>query len=291
MATLEMLHGLFGSELNQHVVCFGSMVRTLRLRGGFTLDQQPLDALADLPSQPSLLLHYAYLTRDKVGLQRLQDYIEANRRISAYVAEHAHRIGAERVLITSSGAVYNHDRSLADDLDRNPYGVLKLEDEQRFIRWAESHNAVAVIPRVFNLSGPYINKIGTYALAALILDALAGERMRIKATRPVIRSYTSIAQLVSVSLGLLLEDVTKPFIQFDTAGECEVEIGELAVRINEALGFNIPIERDEIDMSHPDRYVGDGKRYEGLTRRLAVTQDPLATQIHVTMADLRARGV
>src|SRR5271167_804969 len=65
MATLELLHGLFGERFRDRVRCFGSSARDLALRGGVTVEQKPLSSLADLRSSPTLVLHLAFLTQEK----------------------------------------------------------------------------------------------------------------------------------------------------------------------------------------------------------------------------------
>jgi len=201
----------------------------------------------------------AFLTQEKAKAMSEADYIEANRAISGRVLEALDQIGAEGVFVPSSGAVYMVDDPAAQASMRL-YGRLKLEDEAAFTAWAEAGANRAVIARVFNLSGPYINKQSSYALACFINDALAGRPIEIKATRPVYRSYVAISELMSVVFGALLDGETGA-IRFDTAGDHDYEMGQIAGAVAEALGSPAGINRATPMYGNCDRYVGDVATY------------------------------
>ena len=280
LATLEMLRDLFGARFFERVVCYGSTARTLILRDGLSVEQRPLSDLLALPAAPTLALHLAFLTQEKAKAMPEADYVEANRAISAAVLAALDGIGAEAVFVPSSGAV-----TLVDDDGAQPsmrlYGRLKLEDEAAFSGWASSRRRRAVIARVFNLSGPYINKQSSYALACFIADALSGGPVSVRATRPVLRSYVAISDLMSVVFALLTDGEKGPVL-FDTAGEREYEMTEIAEVVVDTLARGIGIDRPAIDPAAPDRYVGDGRLFARLARRFDVSLTDFPTQIRDT---------
>lgn len=284
-ASLELLAHSFGSSWHGRVEAFGSSARRLTLRDGTEIQQRALSDLRALPPQPSLLLHFAYLTREKVAGMSPDDYIETNRAITRTVLEGGVRAGVERALVTSSGAVH---AALAAPASLEPallYGRLKLEDEALFESFAQAapgRSAFAV--RLFNLSGPYLNK--PYALSSFIEQARSG-RIRVQARSPVTRSYTSVANLLGVGLGHLLNDEAKPFLCIETAGECEVEMGALAEAVRAVVNPSAIIDRAAPDGSPADRYVGDGRTYRALMQRYGVAEDLLPRQIGETADYLR----
>jgi UDP-glucuronate decarboxylase len=291
LATLELLHGLLGADLQTRVACFGSAARTLSLRVGARIDQQPLSALATLPAAPTLVLHLACLTQEKAKAMPEADYIAANRAISAAVLAALGPIGAEGVFLPSSGAVYMADDPAAQASMRL-YGRLKLEDEANFAAWSTARGRPAVVARVFNLSGPYINKQSSYALACFIADALAGRPIEIRATRPVLRSYVAISELMSVVFGALTDGQAGPVI-FDTAGDDVVEMAEIAATVEKTLPGNLGVRRSPLIEPTPDRYTGDGQAYGQLRRRFAVEPVTFAEQVAQTaryMADEAGGG-
>ncbi len=282
LATLEMLSDLLGEDFRRRVACFGARGRTLKLRGGTQIEQRPIAAMADLAAAPSLVLHLAFVTQGPAMTLDRAGYIEANLNLSATVLDVLDRIGARAVFQASSGAVH------VRDVDGGPqskglYGALKFMDEAMFADWATRRGATAVIGRVFNLSGPYINRRSSYALSSMIADALSGAPVRVRAATPVFRSYVAIEILMGVVLGLLAEP-TAGVHRFETVGGRVVEMGDLARIVAEVL--DAPgVDRPVFDSAAPaDRYVGDGRAFAALARKYGYLRRPLTTQIRQTAA-------
>ena len=284
-AASELLAHTFGPGWPGRVEAFGSSARRLTLRDGAEIEQRPLSELGALPPQPSLLLHFAYLTREKVAGMSPDDYILTNREITRTVLDAGVRAGVERAVVTSSGAVH---AALALPTSTDPallYGRLKLEDEAMFASFAgAASRRRALALRLFNLSGPYINK--PYALSSFIEQARAGH-IHVQARGPVTRSYTSVANLLGVALGYLSSDEAEPFLCIETTGEREVEMDALAEAVRAVVNPSATIDRAAPDGSPADRYVGDGRVYRALMQRHGVTEDPLLRQIADTADYLR----
>ncbi len=288
LATLELLHGLLGERFDDRVVCFGSSARWLALRGGVGIAQSPLADLTRLAPAPSLVLHLAYLTQERAKAMSPEAYAGANRAISGQVLAALDPLGARGVFLPSSGAVHAVDDEAAAASVRL-YGRLKLEDEARFAAWSDARGRPAAIARVFNLSGPYINKESSYALACFIVDALAGRPIQIRATRPVVRSYVAISELMSVVFGALTEGGAGPVL-FDTAGEHEGEMADIARVVAGALGHGAGVTRPPMGAQAPDRYVGDGAAYRRLRDEFGVSPVSFRTQVLETAAFLADRA-
>jgi nucleoside-diphosphate-sugar epimerase len=282
LATLEMLHDLFGDAIHDRVACFGSRERTLRLRDGLELTQYPLEALGALPQQPSLLLHFAFLTQEKAKILSPEAYAAANWTISLQVMTALDRIGVRGVFLASSGAVYQADDPRALKSKRL-YGSLKQEDEDRFTGWAEDGGGRLVIARIFNLTGPYINKRDSYALACFIADALAERPIQIEASHRVYRSYVAVEELMSVGLGALTAE-RSGIVRFDTAGASALEIDGVAHAVADTLAPRLAVRRAPMTRDLPDRYVGDGAAYNDLRESLGVRTVSLTDQILQTAA-------
>jgi len=208
-----------------------------------------------------------------------RDYIEINRSLSRLAAEGGAKIGVERAFVTSSGATH---AVLGAAHDADPgllYGKLKLEDEALFERFAgDKPGRRAFVARLFNLSGPYINKLDSYALASFIRQARSG-RIQVRAPHPVIRSYTSASNLLSVAMGHLLSDAAPPFLRVETAGDHEIEVGELARMVRDLVSPNAAIERNQCEKEPIDRYVGNGRDYRLLLGEHGIVEHGLRRQI------------
>lgn len=258
-AALEMADASFGDSLAERVHVFGSTRRTLQLASGRRVVSRPLGELRDLKVGPHLLVHLAFLTREHAATQSVASYVTLNEGISSVVLDHAHRSPVEAVFLPSSGAVYAADGAAAADLENNPYGALKLRDEFRFADVSPAAERAAIV-RVFNLAGPFINKGSIYALASIISDLERGGPIRLRADHPVIRSYVHVRDLVELAFAVMLGQIPGPGVPFDTAGDREIEIGDLASLTAALLGMpDTRIDRPEMAGENPaDRYVGDG---------------------------------
>lgn len=264
LATLELLKSALGDAFAGRVCAFGSSNRDLRLRDGTTIAQRPLSALADLPPVPTIVLHLAFLTKDLAEAMTKSDYRAANRAIDDRVLGALDRIDARAIFVASSGAAASTNPAPA----MQRYGSLKREQEQRFADWAGHIGKRAVISRLFNLSGPYINKQSSYALAAFIRDALDGGPIVIRAPHRVIRSYVAIRELMSLVFALLLDGSAK-ITRFDSGGE-PIEMQAIAEAVAAQVG-NVTISRPPLDPTASDDYVGDAAGYAALlhTHRIA----------------------
>lgn len=285
-SALEMLHAALGAEeFSRRVVCFGSSARDLSLADGSLVAQAPLAQLAALPPRPSLVLHLAFLTKDKVAGMAEADFIAGNRQISDLVVDSLDRIGADRLFVASSGAAaFAEDPVAAADL--RLYGRLKRDDENRFAAWAgTAPGRRAAIGRLYAVSGPFINKPETYALADFILAALANRPVVVRAPVPVYRSYVAVRELVSLVFADLLACEAPAVLRFDTGGE-PLELGALADKVADVLGGRA--ERASIGEGPANRYVGDHGNWLQLLADHALDHVPIERQIAETAAWLSA---
>ncbi len=276
LATLDLLSHALGDQFSARVHAFGSNSRTLTLRDGTPVEQRPLADLALLTPAPTILLHFAFLTKDRAEAMDEAAYRAANRAIDDLVLSALDTIGTQAIFIASSGAASSTNPDPAMQL----YGSLKREQETRFADWADRTNRRAVIARLFNLSGPYINKQTNYALAAFILDALAGGPIRIRAPHRVVRSYVAIRELMSLVFALLL-DGGKSTTRFDSGGDPR-EMQDIAWAIAGQLG-NVAIDRPRHDLKIVDEYIGDSTQYAALLARHRITPVSFAGQIAETV--------
>jgi UDP-glucuronate decarboxylase len=284
-AALEMLDGALGPDFDARVEAYGSAARMLTLRSGRAVSAKPLATLATREGPPPLILHHAFLTRDRVAALSLEYYVAANRHIADIVAAAIERTGAAGLFLPSSGAVYRPGRVLETDIAINPYGAMKVRDEERFAALAARLGVPICAIRVFNLAGPFINKRGSYALSSIIDAIHAGGPIHLRAAKPVIRSYVHVADVLNLAVAGLLGGGTGA--PFDTAGEVEIEIGDLALRTAALLGApSCPVLRPEIT-EPADRYVGDFTRFAALLAAHGIAPVPLDGQIHDTAEYLR----
>jgi UDP-glucuronate decarboxylase len=282
-ATLEMLDNALGTRADSRVHAYGSTGRWESLRSGRRVLVRPLTELPALTVGPHLFTHLAFSTREHAERQGVDAYVAGNRGITELVVGHLGEAMPVGLFMPSSGAVYR-----GEDGTTNPYGALKLEDEFVMLELASpkapgSNHCRTVIPRVFNLGGQFLNKPSAYALGSILGDIGRGGPVRLKADHPVVRSYVHVADLIELAFAVMLGPGPIPDRPFDTAGEREIEIGELATMAIEVCGRpDILIERPKMSGTAADRYVGDGSIMHRLANDYGVALRTLPQQIRDT---------
>jgi UDP-glucuronate decarboxylase len=283
-ATLELLYNTLGpGDFAKRVYAFGSAPRAIDFGAG-TIEQRPLIAMLALPASPTLVLHLAFLTKDKIAGMDQEEYRRLNLVLSRTVIEALDMIGASAVFVASSGAA-----EYADDPAASPamrlYGSLKKADENAFASWAEECGRRAVIARIFALSGPHINKHDNYALASFIRDALAGRAIAIRSDIPVYRSYVAIREIMSLVFAAMLDEPAG-VVRLSTGGE-RLEMQRIAEIVAEALG-PVPVERPPLRTGKADEYVGNDVAYQRLLSVYGIEHLRFRDQVAETAASLAA---
>ncbi len=284
-ATLEMLRNALGTDFTNRVIALGSRNGQIIFSDGQTYSVHALLEWQLPLGQPAIVFHYAFLTKEKVGGISTEEYVARNETISSVVRGWVEAGNVRGVIMPSSGAVYDHLHAKSRDPAAFLYGQLKYNDEVAFSTACEKTSTGLIVPRIFNLSGPYINKFDSYALASFIFQILSTQPITIRARRPVTRSYYFIGDLIELCLQLLFKQTAAATECFDVAGDEIVELGELAHRVATVLSGKVPdpIQRlpmieDEVE----DRYVGNRERIEELEKYLGIHPMPLDEQIKAT---------
>lgn len=282
MATLELLFNSLGdAAFYERVICFGSKEREISLRGNIPVKLHALADVTTLSTASSIMLHFAFLTKDMAHDIDEAQYVAANQHLSQLVCSSLTPIGVSSVFVASSGAVYAAKRPDADAALRL-YGALKRDEEELFSNWAASTGNQAVIARIFNVSGPYISVNKPYALLDFIRRGLDAPPIVVSAPRRVERGYVAIRELMSLVFALL--QTGRQSTQFDTGGE-PVELETVAREVGSLLGA--PVTRAAVTIGAPDSYVGDARTYNQLLASYGIEQIGLRTQIAETIDFLR----
>ena len=289
--TLEMLEAALGAGFAERVLAFGSHTREIVTRTGRRIPISQSSMLSSLTPQRTLLLHYAFMTKERVVQMSSADYFGSSEALTEAIVDAIPKIGVAQMVFLSSGAVYGlptrSDRTTLDDPEANPYGTQKLRDEERFSQVCSRNGVRLVIPRIFNVSGRLINKHDSYVLSSVINAALSGVIVELRAQRRVVRGYVAVRDVLDVVFGWLLSGTKPEKLVFDTGGEV-VEVGELALRVLKMLDrTDLQIKRPPFGCEPDDIYLGDGKKFEQLATSLGVSLLPLDQQIAETAAYLK----
>ncbi|NTW38281.1 MAG: NAD(P)-dependent oxidoreductase [Cellulomonadaceae bacterium] len=276
---LDLLYQAYGDSAGERVCAYASAPRTTSVADGREVAVLPL---GDLPSQspaPSIILHFAYLTRDRVADLGVDAYVRANMSISATVLDSvlAHRpLG---IVMTSSGAVYGSGARPSADVGSDPYGALKRVDELAFRAACDEIGATLVVPRVFSVAGARMTKPDKYALGSMIGAALSGGPVVVRASTPVRRSYCGVDEVVA--LAIWAAACGRPGA-WDSGGTV-VELGELARVVATEFGLDpASVVRSWDPLGPADDYFGVGDRMDVLAAEAGIDLRSLPSLVRAT---------
>jgi nucleoside-diphosphate-sugar epimerase len=275
-AVLEAMGPATGAKLR----LFGSRSRPIKIAGRI-LPLETLESAAPLGDGKWLVLHLAVTGPDRVpDPNALRAVNEAMLADALALAGTGH---VRRLVCASSGAVYQPGQGSSE---KQAYNDLKRDQEQIARAWAAKAGVPLLLPRIFNVGGPYMTNPGNYALGSFIQQAQASGRIEIGARRPVLRSYVHGLELARVALSLALDDDAP--LAFDTAGTEALEMADLAAAVGRALDLpHLQIVRPALEPGPEDRYVGDGAVYQAALARMGAEPIGLDRIIRDTAAWLR----
>jgi nucleoside-diphosphate-sugar epimerase len=264
--------------------CFSSKRKMIQVEDREFISY-PIHELLDC-DKIDTFVHLAFLTRDKVNNSDLSLYSRVNREITGLACDFIKTIKPRSVISISSGAVYDAPKftRLADSLEFNPYGFLKIEEEKRLEQACVDSHANLVINRLWGLSGQDIQNTQPYALADFIHKAKMNKDIDIKSRNRVWRRYVDARELMA----LCLEVANRGDNAIFNSGGPLIEIGELAKLVVQSLGSTSKITRDIADVSdNPNTYYPQDQSYEELLwKYLKKSPLPLKYQILNTSLNL-----
>jgi hypothetical protein len=273
----------------KRVYAFSSKDDVITIENKFTLPTQSLDKIFELKSL-DYLLHYAFLTRDRVEQMDIQSYIDINTGITDLIIKRLKQGDIKGVFSTSSGAVYTQEDRLIDcekELTKNPYGALKRREEILLAESCESLKISCLILRVFSVMGAFITKPTAYAVGDFVYQALNSQHINILAERPVWRSYTDIQDLVYLGLSYLIEPPQLSPMCMDTCGYT-VEMDTLARQVLLCLQIAPNAISRNLDLlTESSRYVGKSTEIDRLSSMLNLHFSSFEKQVSDTITYLK----
>lgn len=278
-AALDLLYRALGNSAGGHVVAYAGSRRTVTVSDGRVVQVRPLEELSVHVPSPSILLHFAFLTPDRLPELGLDGFVRTNVGITATVLDAVARHRPRALVVASSGAVAARADRSAIDLASAPYGTLKSIDELAFRSAARDVGAACVLPRIYNLAGGCMPRPGSYALGSLMAMAAGGGPLEIHARGPVVRDYCGVEDVVAVALATALAGRDETF---DTGGTV-IEIADLARLVAREHGLS---DTDVVHIRDPavpeDRYVGDHARMASLAARAGLSLRSLPDLVRET---------
>jgi len=278
-AMLARLAGSGDPHWHRNVRLFGSRSGEVTV-AGLSLPVRPLDTLTGTDVDGALVVHLAYLTKEKAELLGERRFTDTNLAIDDRLLDAIGSRTPRAVFAASSGAA----ALAADGRDRHPYGLCKLRQEDRLLEWSARTGVPTLAGRIWNIAGPYMNKVRSYALGDMLAQAQLSGRIRVGARVPVFRSYLHVADLCDLVLAALSQGIGLP-APVDLCGGEVLEMGDLADRVAAATGLAPgSVDREPVDWTRPSIYLGAFAQ----TRSLAMAVDRQFASLERQIADTRA---
>lgn len=256
------------------ILLFGSRAGQAELPGGGALPIRQLAELSGEVTAGAHVIHLAYLTKDKLDLLGEDVFRRTNTAIDAQVLSALRDGRPASVFVASSGAA----RLAQDGVDTHPYGLTKLEQEAAFLAFAQETGVPVLCGRIYNVAGPWINKLEAYAVSNFAQQALATGCIRINAHVPVFRSMLHIEDLCRLVLRAARARLGR-ITSVDLCGTEMLEMRDIADLVAESTGRNICIERPGVDYAGSSSYLGDATQTRVLALELNVCLLPAAVQV------------
>ena len=232
------------------------------------------DLVADF--QPNTVLDFSFLTKDKLLSMPLAEFKETNRFLTSRLLKVATMSSVRRILYSSSGAAFHSGIGTNRDFNKNPYGFLKREAEDRLsklVRSSDGSKSLSIL-RSWSVSGIHVSRPLNYLFSSVVHQALKGEISLTSPTK-VFRRYVDVSDAIWMSLLNFQESGVSIL---ETGGEL-VEALELAELVRSLVNSSarVSVNRNRLDSS--DNYFSDGTSWLQATKRFGFTPITLEEQV------------
>jgi nucleoside-diphosphate-sugar epimerase len=260
-ATLQYFYKIFQDKIGELVFPISASQKNIKLSNNFSIKTYDYSHNFD-KNKTYIILHYSYATKARLETLSDDEFNKNCQKINDSLSKIIKNYRIESLIFPSSGAIYNQ---------KNPYAQNKINDELYFLDLSKNYNFNLMIPRIFNLGGPFINQPQTYALNNFILQAKANKKIIINANNDVFRSYIHVENLIDLFFKWLIDKDKETPLIFDISSSRKIEIKDLAKKIIEVLKINCEIIAPNYNSQNPsDDYVGDPTKILSLCQKYQI---------------------
>ena len=209
------------------------------------------------------IFHYAFLTRDHLSKLGFEKYVTTNTNILELMSEALPSLKYRWLVAISSGAIYEPiTRKLSEDINTNPYGFLKIFEENSLKKISGDHGSNCVIGRLWASSGSLMPLDRKYALSDFIYQGVTSNQILVNSSHEVWRRYIDAQDFISVLHRMAIEGLNQTI---DSSGEL-IEIGDLASKIGLLTTAEV-VRSNSGPLSAADLYYPEGVEMQQLAQK------------------------
>jgi nucleoside-diphosphate-sugar epimerase len=265
-ASLQYFYKIFQDKIGELVFPISASQKKITLTNNFSIKTYDYSHNFD-KNKTYIIFHYGYATKDKLAILSDDEFNKNCEKINYSLHQIIKNNRIESLIFPSSGAIYNQN---------NSYAKNKINDELYFLELSKKYNFNLMIPRIFNLGGPFINKPENYALNNFILQAKANKKIIINANNDVLRSYIHVNNLIDLFFKWIIDKDKETPLIFDVSHPNKIEIKNLAQKIIEVLKIDCEVISPNYNSQNPsDDYVGDSRKISSLCKRYQIDLENL----------------
>lgn len=229
--------------------------------------------------QPTIAIHLAYLTADRLPDMNSRNYKEKNKEISQFGSDMQSISSLRAFMFASSGAALQVGSP--SSLGSHPYSAQKSLDEATYTSSPLAQETPTLVPRLWSVTGPHCTRPQAFAFSDMILQCLDTGVIRVHAPEAVFRRYVDAGEFLSTCVAQNLHGVSGII---DSAGHL-IEIRQLAEEIVKVLGGRV--ESTPVNESlEPNAYYTNSELMNDVALQLGTGFSGLHEQISQT-----ARGL
>jgi len=222
------------------------------------------------------IVHSAFLRKEKLDIIGFNNYVKANKYITKTIYDLLKSSKSSKILEISSGAAFRIENDKEKTLENDPYGFLKLEEENLL-----NSASNCLIMRIYGLTGQFMNSANIFAFGNFLLSALKNERINIKSRNNVIRSYGFASEIAFAGIEWLISNniISKEITL--SAATNTISLYELAQKITKI--YNLPEINSQIDYSLPEnKYTCELSSFRSFLSEMDVIPCDIENQIKIT---------
>jgi len=227
--------------------------------------------------QPTIVVDFASLTREKAAQVGLGDFRKVNESLVNQMLESASLPSVKKVLFTSSGAAVYPPEDKPKEFHKDPYGYLKSQLELKMQSFASETQKSVLCLRPWSVSGTMVSRPKEYAFSSLVIQALGGN-IQIESSRPVFRRYCAVDDLLAVAFTTLPDPVNNSYGLLESGGELQTLLS-LAQAIVKLVGNGATINHAIDPQSEPDAYYSDNSSWLAACSAAGYTPKSVEEQI------------